>query len=106
MPPTFEISIDIYLFLLFLLVAAAAGFLLRSRQLAKKNRVIAELEKEMMEAHAEVLDTQRDYCELESKVRDVNSPVIAMKNSKKEETAPKNTAHPGRIRKDRATGSD
>jgi hypothetical protein len=103
---TFDISVDVYIFLLIIIMAAIVGFLGRSRQLAKKNRRIAELEREMMQAHAELLSTQRDYCELESKVKDFTSPVIAMINNKNEEPPPKSTDRRDRIRKDRATGTD
>jgi len=104
--PTFDITIDIYILLLMMLGAALVGFLGRSRQLAKKDRRIAELEREMMQAHAEVLSTQRDYCELESKVKDDTSPVIAMIKNKNEEPPPKSTGRSDRVRKDRATGTD
>lgn len=104
--PTFDITVDVYVLLLIIIMAAIAGFLGRSRQLAKKNRRIAELEREMVEAHAELLSTQRDYCELESKVKEVNSPVIAMINNKSEEPPPKATDRRDRIRKDRPTGTD
>ena len=104
--PTFDITIDVYILLLIMIGAALVGFLGRSRQLAKKNRRIAELEREMVEAHAEVLSTQRDYCELESKVKDDTSPVIAMIKSKTEEPPPKSTERRDRIRKNRATGTD
>ena len=33
----------------------------------------------MIEAHAELLETQKDYCELELKVKEEDSPVIPMK---------------------------
>jgi hypothetical protein len=104
--PTFDLTIDVYILLLMMLAAALVGFLGRSRQLAKKNRRIAELEREMMQAHAEVLSTQRDYCELESKVKDDTSPVIAMMKNKNEEPPPKSTERRDRVRKDRATGTD
>jgi rubrerythrin len=104
--PTFDITIDVYILLLMMLAAALVGFLGRSRQLAKKNRRIAELEREMMQAHAEVLSTQRDYCELESKVKDDTSPVIAMTKNKNEEPPPKTTERQDRGGKNRATGTD
>ena len=104
--PTFDITIDVYLLLLMILGGAFVGFLGRSHQLAKKNRRIGELEREMMEAHAEVLSTQRDYCELESKVKDDTSPVIAMIKNKNEVPPPKTTERRDRVRKNRATGTD
>src|SRR5258708_31955421 len=99
--PTFDLTIDVYLLLLMMLGAAVVGFLGRSRQLAKKNRRIAELEREMMQAHAEVLSTQRDYCELESKVKEDTSPVIAMIKTKNEEPPPKSTERTDIGRKNR-----
>jgi hypothetical protein len=104
--PTFDITLDVSILLLLLLGAMLVGFLGRSRQLAKKNRRIAELEREMIEAHAEVLSTQRDYCELESKVKEDTSPVIAMIKNKVEEPPPKSTERQDRGRKKRATGTD
>ena len=77
--PDFDLSIDIYLLAALLGLAMLAGFLLRSRQLAKKKRRIGELEHEVIEANAEVLEMQKDYCELELKVREENSPVIPIK---------------------------
>ena len=104
--PTFDISINIYIFLLILAGAVLTGFARRSRQISKKNRRIAELKREMIQAHAELLETQKDYCALESKVKDINSPVIAMKNSKNDDSPQKPIHRPENIRTDRATGTD
>lgn len=76
MLPDFDLSIDVYVLGVLLALAAFAGFLFRSRQLAKKKRQIAELEHEMIDAHAELLEMQKDYCELEAKVKEEGSPVI------------------------------
>ena len=84
--PDFDLSIDIYLLAAMLLLAMVAGFLLRSRQLAKKKRQIEELEHDVIEAHAELLETQKDYCKLESKVKQEDSPVIPI--HKKQELTP------------------
>jgi hypothetical protein len=85
--PTFDITLDVYVFLLIIVLSAILGFLTRSRQLAKKQRKIVELECEMMQAHAELLENQREYCELERRIKDrpgtaaanPANPVIAMK---------------------------
>jgi outer membrane lipopolysaccharide assembly protein LptE/RlpB len=84
--PDFDLSIDIYILAAMLLLAAAAGFRLRSRQLAKKKRQIEGLERDVIQAHAELLESQRDYCELESKVKQEDSPVIPIK--KKQDMSP------------------
>jgi hypothetical protein len=79
--PDFDLSIDIYVLAGLMALAMLAGFLLRSHQLAKKKRRIGELEHEMIQAHAELLEIQKDYCELELKVKQEDSPVIPiMKN--------------------------
>ena len=102
--PDFDISIDIYVLFLLLAAAMGVGFLARNRQIARKNRKLAELEKEMMQAHAELLDTQKDYCELESRVKEEDSPVISIRNnSKKQEPSKKPLPHTDG---DRATGTD
>ena len=79
--PDFDLSIDIYVLALLLLLAALAGFLLRARQLAKRKRQILGLEKDVLEANAELLESQRDYCELESRVKEGDSPVIPIKKN-------------------------
>jgi hypothetical protein len=105
--PDFDISINIYVLLLLLFVAASLGFLANRRQIGRKNRKIMELEREMMQAHAELLDTQKDYCELESRVKESDSPVISIKNNSNKQDAPQKPL-PGRggDRKDRPTGTD
>jgi hypothetical protein len=105
--PDFDISINIYVLLLLLAIAAFLGFLVKSRLIGRKNRKIMELEREMMQAHAELLDTQKDYCELESRVKESDSPVISIKNNSNKQETPKRPS-PDRSgdRKDRATGTE
>jgi hypothetical protein len=106
MLPSFDISINVYLLLLIIGIAMLAGFSVRSQIIGKKNRRIAELERDMMQAYEELLDTQRDFCELQSKVKEEESPVISMKNGKKEDPPTKPVPGEGGIRKNRATGTD
>ncbi len=101
--PSFDITLNIYVFLLSLGVSLIVGFWGRSRQLAKKHRRIAQLEQEIIEANAETLDSQKDYSELAIKYKDLTNPVISMKNTKLED-APL-TDREG-MRKNRATGTD
>ncbi|HEV2482910.1 MAG TPA: hypothetical protein VGS79_24760 [Puia sp.] len=88
--PIFDITLNVYIFLLIIGLAVVLGYLPRSRQLAKKQRKILELEQEMVQAHAELLENQREYCQLESRLKDIANPnpVISMKD------------------KNRATGTD
>ena len=89
--PTFDITLNVYIFLLIIGLAVFVGTLPRRRQLAKKQRKINELEREMVQAHAEVLENQREYCELESRMKEVEvanpNPVISMKEKEKEKRA-------------------
>ncbi len=103
MPLSFDITLNIYVFLLSLGMSLIAGFWGRSHQLAKKHRRIAQLEQEVLQANAETLESQKDYKELATKYKDVTNPVITMKNSKLED-APL-TDRDG-MRKNRATGTD
>jgi len=104
--PLFDLSFNIDLFTLLVIIGLSIiiGFYLRSYQIRKKDRHIAELEDEMMQAHAEVLVVQKEYCDLESRVKNMPSPVIAMKNGPKEEEK-KNTQTPAEspLRKNRPT---
>jgi hypothetical protein len=91
---SFDLSINIFILLAIIVVSIAAGMLGRGRQLARKNRRIAGLETEMVQAHAELLDMQKEFCELEVKMkelenRDPSIPVITMKPASKEMEAKK-----------------
>jgi hypothetical protein len=81
----FDITLNIYILLLFALTAFALGGIPRKRELGKKQRKIIELERELVQAYAEVLDSQREFIRLEAKMKDITNPVIPMKNSKLEE---------------------
>ncbi len=82
--PTFDITLNLFVFGSMLIVAVLIGYLPRSRQLVRKNRQIGKLEKEMIQAHAELLETQREFCALETKMKDITNPVIPL-NSKSSE---------------------
>jgi hypothetical protein len=93
--PVFDISINILMVLPLLVIAALAGFLVRSGQLRRKKRQINELEKEMMQAYAELLDTQKDYCELKARLKDEDSPVISIKENKSQDLTKQQQPLPG-----------
>ena len=102
--PVFDVSINILLVLPLLILAALAGFLVRSRQFGRKKRQINELEKEMMQAYAELLDTQKDYCELKARLKDEDSPVISIKENKSQDLTKQQQPLPGssKVRKNGA----
>lgn len=84
--PTFDITLNIYIFLLTVVLSALLGYLPRSRQLAKKERKIVEMEQEVMQANAETLENQREYCELEARLKDqeLANPVIPIQGKNRQ----------------------
>ncbi|MDO6433925.1 hypothetical protein Q4E93_25180 [Flavitalea sp. BT771] len=59
--------------------------------LAKSRSKIIELEKEMMNSHAEILEIQKAYVQLENKLEEHSIPVISMKINGKENPKEKAT---------------
>jgi hypothetical protein len=101
--PNFDITLNFYVFCLSLGISLIVGFWGRSGQLAKKHRRIVQLEREITQAYAETLESQKNYSELAIKYKDLTNPVISMKNSKLEDSPL--TDREG-MRKNRATGTD
>jgi hypothetical protein len=67
-------------FNLMLIVAAALtiGYLLRSRQLKKKQFKISELRKEIVYNHAHILELQKEYVGLEKSMKGSHATVLPM----------------------------
>lgn len=57
------------------------GFSFRKRKLAKMQSRVHELEEEMMASHAEILEIQKAYVNMENNIIDKSIPVIPMKHS-------------------------
>jgi len=83
--PYFDITLNIYVLGLLMIASFVLGTLPRKKELGKKQRKIVELERELVSAYAEVLDSQREYIQLEAKMKDITNPVIPMKSNKLEE---------------------
>jgi hypothetical protein len=65
--------------LIFLVSGALfAGYLLRSRQLKKKQFKIVELRKEIVYNHAQILELQMEYVALEKTMHKTKAPVLPM----------------------------
>jgi hypothetical protein len=60
------------------------GYLLRSRQLKKKQFKISELRKEIVYNHAQILELQSEYVNLEKEMKGVKTPVRPMKPTESE----------------------
>ena len=76
---TFDLIINPVIILAALIGGAIIGFAIGKGKLAKKQSRILELETEMMSSHAEVLEMQKAYVQLERKLSEQSSPVISMK---------------------------
>jgi hypothetical protein len=86
-----QLTINVFTLGGLLIAALVTGFLFRSGQIKKSERKIAELEKEMVTSHAEILELQQEKLALEEKLRgSSNIPVIPItsKDEKKTEKAP------------------
>jgi len=64
-----------------------AGFILRSIQLGKLSRRIKELEREMLQNHAEILTLQKENADLTDKLKNNTVPVIPITGSGKDKDA-------------------
>jgi hypothetical protein len=87
---SFDLSMNLFTLLAIIVLSLIAGTFVRSHQLARKNSRIFELENEMVQAHAELLDMQKEYCELEIKMKELEKrdpaiPVIRIKQALKEQ---------------------
>ena len=67
------------------------GLLIGRASLTKSRSKIIELEKEMMNSHAEILELQKAYVQLENKLEEQSIPVISMKINGKENPKEKAT---------------
>jgi hypothetical protein len=103
---SFDLTLNIFTLLAIIGVSLLTGTLGRYRQLARRKSRIMELEMEMVQAHAELLDMQKEYCELEVKMKlleakDPSIPVINIKQVKEQETK-KEPAQDGGLPTDRS----
>jgi hypothetical protein len=89
------ITFDLIINPVFLLLAAIGGgligLLIGRATLRKSRSKIIELEKEMMNSHAEILELQKAYILLENKLEEHSIPVISMKINGKENSKEKAT---------------
>lgn len=86
---TFDLVINPIIFLAALVGGLIVGYVVNRRKLAKRQARIVELEKDMMNSHAEILEIQKAYVQLQRKMGEQSSPVIPMKINGKETTKEK-----------------
>ncbi len=68
-----------------LLLAFAAGFLLRSAQLRLHRRKVLELEREMLSNHAQILELEKEKAGLVKQLKELKIPVIQINATKDEQ---------------------
>lgn len=76
-----EFSINILTLVSIVLAAGLIGYIFRSRQIKKKQFKISELRKEIIYNHAHILELQKEYVTLESKMKIPQTPVLSLKNT-------------------------
>ena len=74
----FELTLNVLSLLILMAVALFVGYLLRSRQLKKKQYKIAELRKEIVYNHAQILELQMEYVALEKTMNVTKATVLPM----------------------------
>ena len=73
-----ELNLSALSLILLVFGALCAGYQLRSRQLKKKQHKIAELRKEIVYNHAEILELQMEYVALEKSMNTTKATVLPM----------------------------
>jgi hypothetical protein len=78
---TFEITLNPLIAFAIVLISGCIGFMLKKRRIAKDRNRVNQYEKEMILNHAEILELQKDYINLELKMRELTIPVIPINAS-------------------------
>jgi hypothetical protein len=84
-----EFEFNFYLVIGLMAIAALIGYATRSSQLHKLKKRVAELEKEMLANHAEILQVQKEKIDLLKMIEQPSIPVIPLNTSKDDQAADK-----------------
>jgi hypothetical protein len=76
-----EFTLNVLSLILLVTGALLVGYYLRSRQLRKKQFKISELRKEIVYNHAQILELQSEYVNLEKELKSNKAPVLPMNKS-------------------------
>jgi len=85
--PSFDLTMNVMTLLLIVLGAGLFGYILKNRQLKKKQMKILELRKEMVSNHSYILEMQREFVNLEMQLKGIKPevPVLPLKPMVKDE---------------------
>lgn len=76
---TLDLIINPIILIVSVIFGAMIGLIINRVKLSKSQSKVKQLEKEMMDSHAEILDIQRQYVKLENQLEEHSIPVISMK---------------------------
>jgi hypothetical protein len=82
-----EFTLSVLSLIAIISVSLFTGYILRSRQLQKKQFKIGELRKEIVYNHAQILELQKEYVTLEKTMKGTIAPVLPMKHTEVKEAA-------------------
>jgi hypothetical protein len=83
------IPVNIYQFGGLILISFLIGFLLQRSQIKSLKKKVIELENEMLNNHADILEFQKEKAGLEQMLKELHIPVIPITSSKDESNTSK-----------------
>ena len=92
---TLELIVNPVILFVAVVGGGVIGFIIGKAKLAKSRAKIEELEAEMMNSHAEILELQKSYVQLENKLQQQSIPVISMKLNGKDANSKENVRKTG-----------
>ena len=84
--PAIELTLNVFVLMGIIFGSFVIGFLIKLNQVRSLKRKVVELEKEMLNNHADILELQRSKALLEQNLQASKIPVIPMNPAKDEAT--------------------
>jgi hypothetical protein len=78
----FVISLNIFILAILLAAAFSIGYLIRAHQISEHRKKILELEKDMLNCHAEILELEKEKSHLIHQMKESKIPVIPLQRPK------------------------
>jgi hypothetical protein len=92
---TLELIVNPVILFIAAISGGLIGFVVGKLKLARSRAKVEELEREMMNSHAEILELQKSYIQLESTLQQQPIPVISMKLGSKDSSSKENVRKAG-----------
>jgi hypothetical protein len=92
---TLELVVNPVILFIAAISGGLIGFIIGKVKLANSRGKVEELEREMMNSHAEILEMQKSYIQLENKLQQQSIPVIPMKLNGKDSASKENVRKAG-----------